>query len=213
MVDDISTDNSGDLIKKEISGDDRFTLITNTEKKYALLNIHDTLKDNDIKNEEIVVLLDGDDWFANKKVLSKLNSVYNENGCDMTYGSYAEYPSSVKGKFAKQIPDEIIDENCFRESPWMSSHLRTFKHSLWKKIDKSDFIYSKTGRFYKASWDLAFMFPMLEMTGHRASYIEDVMYIYNRQNPLNEDKVNHPVQLSEESEIRSKKKYERLVRT
>jgi len=33
------------------------------------------------------------------------------------------------------------------------------------------------------------------------------MHVYNRTNPANEDKVNHRLQLSIESEIRKKPKY------
>ena len=210
LVDDISTDNSVDIIQKEIKDNDKFTLIQNTDKKYALLNIHDTLEAADLNDEDIVVILDGDDWLAGPDVLSKLNDIYNSENCHMTYGSYVEYPSNVRGKFAKQIPDNIINENLFRESEWMSSHLRTFKFKLWKKINKDDFVYSKTEKFYKAAWDLAFVFPMLEMVGDKAKYVKDIMYVYNRQNPLNEDKINHPIQLSEEVEIRSKIKYDRM---
>ena len=92
----------------------------------------------------------------------------------------------------------------------MSSHLRTFKYKLWKKIEKKDFINPETGQFIKAAWDLAFVFPMLEMSGKRALYVSEIMYIYNRDNPLNEDKVDHAKQLGEESFVRSKSKYDLL---
>ena len=52
------------------------------------------------------------------------------------------------------------------------------------------------------------MFPLLELAGEKIHYISEILYIYNRQNPLNEDKVNHPVQLSEEAEVRSREVYE-----
>ena len=51
---------------------------------------------------------------------------------------------------------------------------------------------------------------MLEMCGKKALYVEDILYIYNRQNPLNEDKINHDIQLGEEGYIRSKTKYEKV---
>ncbi|HBY66987.1 MAG TPA: hypothetical protein DEG69_03990, partial [Flavobacteriaceae bacterium] len=210
LVDDISTDKTTKIIEKEIFQNDKFTLIKNNEKKYALLNIYDTLKNNNMGDDEIIVLLDGDDWFSNKRVLEELNQIYNKEECDMTYGSYIEYPSKIRGKFSRQIPLKVIDDNSFRESEWMSSHLRTFKHWLWKQIKYEDLL-NKEGKFYKAAWDLAFMLPMLEMSGHRAKYIKNTMYVYNRQNPLNEDKINHSIQLSEEEEIRTKKKYERLI--
>tara|TARA_R110002020_G_scaffold170259_3_gene359769 strand:+ start:46 stop:795 length:750 start_codon:yes stop_codon:yes gene_type:complete len=207
LIDDISTDKSASIIEKEIAGKERFTLIKNVEKKYALLNIYDTLKNNSIDNDDIIVILDGDDWLANKKVLSMLNSVYNEGGCYMTYGSYVEYPSRLKGKFSRQVPEKIIVSNSYRESPWLTSHLKTFKYCLWKKVQKKDFVFSKTKKFYKSAWDLALMYPMLEMSGYNAKYIDEPMYVYNRQNPLNEDKINQHNQSSEEMEIRLNEKY------
>ena len=210
IIDDISTDNSVEIIKQEIGNDDRFKLIVNTEKKYALKNIHDALIDCNPNDEDVIVTVDGDDWLANKDVLKTLNEVYSSNTCWMTYGSYAEYPSKTRGKFAKQIPQQVIDKNLFRKHEWCSSHLRTFKHHLWKSINKEDLINPETGKFIKAAWDLAFMFPMLEMCGNKSFFIDKVLYIYNRGNPLNEDKVNHSVQLNEERIVRNKEVYNRI---
>jgi len=210
IIDDISTDNSVEVIKKEINNDNRFRLIINQEKKYALKNIYDGVTSNNVNKEDIIVTLDGDDWFSNKEVLSLLDKTYNKQDCWMTYGSYAEYPSKTRGKFSKQIPQHIINSNSFRNFEWCSSHLRTFKYHLWEKVDKNDLINPETGTFIKAAWDLAFMFPMLEMAGNRATYIKDIMYIYNRDNPLNEDKVDHKKQLNEEQIIRNKKTYKRI---
>ena len=56
------------------------------------------------------------------------------------------------------------------------------------------------------------MFPMLEMAGHRSLFIEHILHIYNRNNPLNEDKVNHGKILRSEARIRRKEKYERLLK-
>lgn len=208
LIDDLSTDQTCEIIEKEISKNNNIRLIRNTDKKYALKNIYDTLEDIKPDDNDIIVILDGDDWLANVNVLGRLDEIYNKEDCWMTYGSYMEYPSNTVGKFSKQIPDHVIEQKSYRKSPWMSSHLRTFRYKLWKNIDKEDFIYSQTGNFVKAAWDLAFVFPMLEMAGHRAKYVKDILYIYNRQNPLNEDKVNHPVQLSEEAEVRSREVYE-----
>ena len=213
MIDDLSTDNSCEAFestKSELSISENIKLIKNVDKKYALKNIFDTLENIQPADEDIIVILDGDDWLAGPDVLKKINQIYNDTGCWMTYGSYMEYPAGTRGKFAKQIPEHIILKNSYRDNKWMSSHLRTFKYKLWKKINKEDFIYSKTGEFFKAASDLAAMFPMLEMSGLKARYVEDVLHIYNRQNPLNEDKVDHSFQLSEELEIRAKNKYNRL---
>ena len=60
------------------------------------------------------------------------------------------------------------------------------------------------------AWDLAFMFPMLEMAGHKSSYIKDIMYVYNVSNPLNDHKVDNALQINLEKEIRGKKPYARI---
>jgi hypothetical protein len=60
------------------------------------------------------------------------------------------------------------------------------------------------------AWDQAIMFPMLEMSGHRAKFISEVLYIYNAANPLNDYKVDRSSQRSLETVIRMQKRYDRL---
>lgn len=206
IIDDISTDNSVDIIKKEISGDDRFELIINEKKAYALKNIYDGIKHSNPAPQDIIITLDGDDWLANKTALQTISDIYDSKECLITYGSYIEYPSNIRGKFAKQIPSHVIQQKSFRRHEWCSSHLRTFKSLLWNKIEKKDLL-DRDGNFYKMGWDLAFMFPMLEMAGNRSQYIRDILYVYNVGNPLNDHKVNHNLQLEIEREIRSKEVY------
>ena len=103
LIDDLSTDNSCEIIEKMIKGDDRFVLVRNIEKKFALRNIYDTISLANLSDEDIIITLDGDDWLYSKNVLSYLNNFYNEHDCWMTYGSYAEFPSGNRGKFSKKI--------------------------------------------------------------------------------------------------------------
>ena len=205
LIDDISTDNSSNIIKDLIKGDNRFKLITNKEKRFALENIYLAIQQSGDNPEDIIVTLDGDDWFASKKVLETLDEKYNKHRCFITYGSYIEYPSKIKGKFCKPISNEVIKNNSFRDSQWFSSHLRTFKRHLWDSIKIEDL--KDNGKFYRMTWDMAFMFPMLEMAGPMSLHIPQILYCYNRQNPLNDDKVNHRLQLETERQIRSKKRY------
>lgn len=209
LVDDISTDKSAEIARQEISGDDRFILVVNKEKAYALKNIYDAIKLSNANDEDIIVTLDGDDWLANRNVLSTLNKVYNEKDCWITYGSYAEYPGGSRGKFAKQIPAHVTNNCSYRQSEWCSSHLRTFKRHLWSKIKKQDLLDSE-GNFYRMAWDLAFMFPMLEMAGKKSKYISDILYIYNLGNPLNDHKVDNGLQRRLERQIRAGDIYRKL---
>ena len=209
LIDDISTDSGSSIVEQEIGSDERFTLIKNTEKKYALKNLNDSIAEYSLDKNDIILTLDGDDWLARRDVLSIINKVYNSTGCYMTYGSYVEHPTNRRGKFSRQVPGHIIENKAYRHSEWMTSHLRTFRNFLWNNINKED-LKDTLGNFYKMTCDLAYMFPMLEMSGKDAVFVSDILYVYNISNPLNDHKVNHSYQLSLEAEIRSKEPYDKL---
>ena len=210
IINDISTDQTLDVINAEIAGDNRFDTITNTKKGYPLGSIFNGIQhQQDIQDEDVIITLDGDDWFANERVLSTLADIYEKTGCLMTYGSYQDYPSGERGRACRQIAQEVIDNNSFREAPWVTSHLRTFKYILWRNIKLTD-LRDEQGEIYKMAGDLAMMFPMLEMAAERSQFVEDILVIYNRSNPLNADKVNANLQLSNEQKVRTSPKYLRL---
>jgi len=209
LVNDISTDNTIAIAKEVIKDDKRFKILNKDKKTGAIGSIYEGIKFSNPSDEDVIVILDGDDWFYNEKVLSILNKKYIDSDCLMTYGSYVEYPSGKKGQFAKQVPKEVIDKNLYRESPWMTSHLRSCKYKIWKNVNPGD-LKNSNGEFYPMAGGLAMMFPLLEMSGDRALFISDPLIVYNRSNPMNEDKVNHALQMSIEHEIRSKVKYNKI---
>jgi glycosyltransferase involved in cell wall biosynthesis len=214
LVDDMSTDESRNIAAKVIGDDKRFRIIDNKVKKYVLKNLCDTIDLANPASEDIIVILDGDDWLVRKEVLSILNETYNREKCWLTYGSYMDYPSKTRGKFAKKVPQEIVDGNLFRSSPWMTSHLRSWKYGLWKHIDQErSFVESHPiddSSYFAFCWDLAYMFPLLELAGPKAHYISDILYFYNRQNPLCCDKIKHQTQLVMEQKIRNMERYSPL---
>lgn len=212
IVDDFSTDNTQNVIRKEIEKLDNFHLLIPEIKGYPLGSLNFALENASIEEEDIVVILDGDDWLYSENSLEIVKNTYEKEKCYLTYGSYVEYPSKKRGKFSKKIPPHIIENKLYRQSEWMTSHMRTFKYKLWKNIDKQD-LKDSDGMFYKKAGDLAPTFCMLELAGKKISFIEDILYVYNRNNPLNEDKVNHTEQLLAEKKIRSSKIYETLKET
>ena len=208
LVDDVSTDGSAEIIKKEISGDSRFKLVQNKKKKYALANIADTIEEFNCEDEDVIILLDGDDWFASKSTLSKLCDSYDDKL--MTYGSYVFYPGGVRGPEPSEYSDDVIRTNSFRQDQWRASHLRTFKYSLWKHIDHND-LKDENGKYFKMTYDQAIMLPLLEMAGDQATFIPEILHVYNKDNPLNIDKNKAQEQYALAQKIRSKKPYTKLV--
>jgi len=209
LVNDCSTDNTVEIINELVKKDDRFKLIHTKENGGALNSTFTGILTANPDDEDIIIVLDGDDWFAQKKSLDIVSDAYNETGCLVTYGSYITFPKKERGKFSRQIPDWVLEKKLFRQNPWMSSHLRTFKFKLWDAIKKKD-ILNQEGKIYAMAGDLPVIFPMLEMAEERSHFINDIVHVYNRANPLNEDKVNHALQLSIEKEVREKEVYPRF---
>jgi glycosyltransferase involved in cell wall biosynthesis len=209
IVDDMSTDNTTTIIKQLISEDPRFTLIENDEKKFALRNIYEAVAHTKPSPEDVIVTLDGDDWFATKKVLSKLDKIYTEEDCLLTYGSFIQYPSNIVGSESSKYPDEVVSQNTFRKDQWRASHLRTFKYSLWSRVKVED-LQDSEGNFYEMTYDQAMMLPMLEMCGNRSRYVKDILYVYNLDNPNAVNKTRAQKQYELMLEIRSKQPYEKI---
>jgi len=139
--DDLSTDNSCEVIENNIKNDPRFHLIKHTEKKFSMGNICACIEAANPTDEDIIVLVDGDDRLANENVLSCINQTYAETNCLMTYGSFGA--NGEKHKCCKPYPSLAATFNLFRFFKWRASHLKTFKYKLWKRIKKSDLTITK----------------------------------------------------------------------
>jgi len=208
LLDDLSTDSTVEECRIAILDDLRFKLIQNTEKKYALGNHIAGIDISNPNDEDVIVHVDGDDWLANKDVLEKVKNRYEKTNCLMTYGNHIDYPAGEPRNPLFRYPKNIVESNNFRNYRFLISHLRTFKYKLWKKIDQQDFL-DKNGNLYKRTCDLAMMFPLIELAGERFEFIDDILYVYNMANPLNDFKIDHKEQFSYELELRNKRKYER----
>lgn len=209
VADDCSTDDSYEVCKKAIDGDSRFTLVKNEKNLGPLGNAYEAafLKAKD--ENEIIVILDGDDFFYSPQTLTTLNQAYNDFDCWMTYGSYINLSDKSRGKFSKQLPDHIVDNSLYRNYQWSTSHLRSYRFELLKKVNRSHLL-DEDGQYFRAACDLALMYPLLEMSGHRAKFIDNILYIWNDLNELNEHKIKMPLQIRCEQKIRSMAKYTKL---
>lgn len=208
-TDDCSPDNTAQVVDQFISTHDvadRIVFNKNHERCGAMKNLYDMIHSCD--DEDIIVTLDGDDWFAHSAALSKINEVYSDSDVWFTWGSYMDHPGNTRG-CCKPIPRPVIDAHRYRIHPWCTSHLRTFKAKLFKKIKKEDF-YDPAGKWLDMAWDLSFYIPFVEMGGHHGRYVHDILYVYNNENPIQDYKTNIDRQGAMDKFIRKKKPYPRL---
>jgi glycosyltransferase involved in cell wall biosynthesis len=208
-TDDASPDGTGSLVEEYCATHDltrKITVVKNPERKGALENLYRMI--HSCNDDEVCVLLDGDDHLAGTNVLSTLNTVYESGDVWMTYGSYMDHPQNSRG-CCLPYTDAVINSNNFRTDRWRASHLRTMRADLFKKIRVED-LKDQNGNFFEAAWDLAIMLPLLEMSGHHHRYVHDILYIYNNENPIQDYKVKLNLQQTLERFIRSKVKYSRI---
>ncbi len=209
ICDDISNDGTYEIAKSLSKESDKVTVVKNKEKKFALKNIYDAIQATNPLKEDVIVVLDGDDWFSTAHVLCNLSKYYQQDQCWMTYGSFIEFPSGRIGIESSDYPDEVIENNLYRKDKWRASHLKTFKSFLWGKLKKEDLL-DDDGEFFEMTYDQAMMLPMLEMSGHNAKYIREVNYVYNTSNPNAVNKTRAKKQHDLMVKIRTKDKYQRL---
>jgi len=177
IIDDNSTDGTGEEIQTWISKNNPLCEIKfykNKKRSFALANLYRAI--HTCKNSEIIITLDGDDWLAHDKIFQRLNKEYDQ-GCWLTYGQFKQFPS---GKVGGNAP--LIKNNPIRNQKLVLSHLRTFYAGLFKQIKLVDLVYKD--KFFPCVYDFAIMFPMAEMAGNRTSFISDILYVYNKTNPL-----------------------------
>jgi len=185
IVDDCSTDDTVARAREIIGADERFHVVV---KKQRMGTVHshklgvETLP---CDGEDVIVHLDGDDWFSGDTSLEKVNQVYESTGCWLTYGSYTTSTgeTSVARKYTNSPRQAVIDG-------WPFSHLRTFKRHLWDLLTEDNFR-SKGGQPYTAAADVVIFVPILEKIGYdKVRFIEDPLVIYNLSHGNNEHKTN-----------------------
>ncbi len=206
-LEDASTDSTYEKVENLISRSplkDRVTLIHRKKNVGSLKNLYDAI--HSCRDDEIVVRVDGDDFLAHPFVLKKLNKVYANSNIWMTYGNYLDYPGYKQSpKFCEEFPSHVIRMGSFRKYKWVSSHLQTFYAGLFKKISMDHLM--KENVFLPMAGDLAFMMPLLEMARTHVKRIDEVLYLYNRINPISDHKKNLQLQSACEGHVRSLSPY------
>jgi alpha(1,3/1,4) fucosyltransferase len=208
-VDDASTDGTPDLVAEYFANSataGRVTFHRNSSRVGPVANIDRAVRSCD--PNAIIVLVDGDDFLAHPQVLTRLNEIYQDPDVWVTWGQFARFPEDSEG-FCAPIPSEIVSANAFRDYPFVSSHLRTFYAGLYQRIRPVD-LQDSAGRFFTTAGDVAQMWALHEMAGPHGKFVDEVLYHYNRENPLNDDKLDRVGQVRTEMEIRGKARYGRV---
>ena len=81
-------------------------------------------------------MVDGDDELLGRQVLKVFNAVFQEKGLWFVYSNFIM--GSGELGYSRPFPKEVIRENFYRTSAFVSSHLRAFYTKLFKNIEEKD---------------------------------------------------------------------------
>ncbi|MBX3718988.1 MAG: glycosyltransferase family 2 protein [Parachlamydiales bacterium] len=166
-VSDGSTDGSDALVEEHIRQNQqeyRTTHFKNPTQKGELACACQAIFS--CNDHEIIVELDGRDWFAHEEVLSTLNEIYADPNVWVVYPNDAEKSAKPIGHAIRGI-----------QVPNVAMHLRSFYAGLFQSIKKEDFLVD--GKFFPISDATPYFIPILEMAGGHSKSIPDHLYVRN----------------------------------
>lgn len=210
FCDDESNDGTSDLIPN----DPRFFKIYNQKRITALPNIHNGIMSSNLDDDDIICLLDGDDFLLRKDALTIIDKLYQDPECWLTYGQYAINHGQNQWSLGHC---REYDSNSFknlRTGGYWASHLRTFKYHLYKKIVEIDpgleCYKDGNGNFFTTCYDIAIMTPLMEMAGlERIRFNPDPIYYY-RIHPNNDHSLFGKQQKDDEKKLFNKKPFNKI---
>ncbi|MCK9369104.1 glycosyltransferase [Candidatus Dojkabacteria bacterium] len=195
LIDDASTDDSYNKVSDIISNlpielRSKIINVHNQTNKGALFNQCKTIK-NKCSEDDIVMLLDGDDWlYPRNDIFTMYNNIFHE-GYDFSYGSCWSIVDNIPliaQPYSKAIKEgkNFKDQRFNWDIPY--THLRLFKKSLFDNVD-IDVFQDKDGNWLKAGGDVPFFYTIIGQA-KKIKVIQDIVCMYNDANPINDYKVN-----------------------
>jgi glycosyltransferase involved in cell wall biosynthesis len=179
LIDDISEDDTIFMANHCSGNDERITVISNKEKKWALKNVVDNARN--VNLNDIIAVLDGDDALCNEKTVDLILNEYQDDDVGTVWTGHKWDINNIN--ISKELPDNP-PVNPY-EYPWVTSHLKTFRASLIHDIHDDNFK-DMYGNWFKRGYDQALYLPLLYLSKKR-KYIDEVCYLYR----INSNSMKH----------------------
>ena len=201
IIADASTDNNAILIKgfcNERGSNWDYTI--NKFNERCPFNIWLGIEKSKPENDDIIFLLDGDDFLPNENIFNIIVNEYKNINCWLTYGSYDSHPINNGQTQAQPYPENVIRDRSFRHSQHRFNHPITFKYFLWKAMPVSE-LKDENGSWFRAAYDQAIMIPLLELAGENHKCLSDILYTYNSVNPKSLGFEKDPIEVKKHHDV------------
>lgn len=202
-------DKSFDYTHTKIPKNEHFVYHRNEERLHTITNIHQTIQRINPQPNDVICILDGDDYLCRNDAMNIINSLYQDETL-LTYGQYL-FPWGKTGH-CKAYENEL-DFLKNLKSGFLASHLKTFKYKLYEKflsLDPNlDYFKSENGEFFSMTGDVALMTPLMEIAGYdRIKFNETPIYQY-RLHENSDQNISRELQLKFEKEIYRKPPFQK----
>lgn len=161
-----------------------------------------------LPDDEVIVWLDGDDWFAIDTALDVVARTY-ASPCEpwLTYGSFL-FSDGRLGLCSQYEPHENV-----RTAPWRASHLKTFRAGLVKQLNPKDML-KPDGSWCDLAIDKVIMYPLIEMAGDKHICSSHILCVYNTKHSwwAQQSDKDRQVEIDEVMRLQLKKPYPRLTK-
>lgn len=200
ILNDMSNDDTFDIANRIAISDERerVTVINHDHKKFALKGIYDYLNNYSDISEQIIAILDGDDALCNENTVDLILKEYNNNS--QLDALWTAHSWDINGmNISRDLPGNL---NPY-QYPWVSSHLKTFKVSTFKKIKKENF-QDLDGKWFERGYDQALYLPILFLSRQR-KFLNEICYLYRiNSNSLQVRSLKEKIQMDTIRLVRSR---------
>lgn len=174
-IDDSSKDYTCDKVEsifKSKEKENKLTLIRNEKEAGPSANLY--LASQLCKDNEIMVILNCDEMFTDRNVLTQINSCYANPEVWATYGTCVE-ASKLAKRYGKKFPyEEWFHKKTRDRSRIEFEAFRSFYAGLCKKVRMQDLFYK--GRHLLSTDDKPCLFAISEMAAKHIAFLRDVLF-------------------------------------
>jgi len=173
ILNDMSSDDTLKIANNIVTSDEkqRVQLVNHDHKKFALKGIYDYLQQYDKYTDKIIAILDGDDCLCNENTVDLILKQYESN--PELDALWTAHTWDINGmNISRELPGNV---NPY-QYPWVSSHLKTFKLGIFKKIPRENFL-DLEGNWFERGYDQAIYLPILYLAKDR-KFLNEICYLY-----------------------------------
>ncbi|MBC8411650.1 MAG: glycosyltransferase [Rhodobacteraceae bacterium] len=192
FIDDSSPDDTREWLSKHYtrmqnnaSNKYDLNIVVSQVRKWKLLNLYEYVIKCD--PEDVICVLDGDDWLADKTTLEKVWKEYQDPHVDYVYTNW-KYSHNGEIGISKQIPENFKNWDPY-SGQWVTSAMSTFRVKQFLKIPITNF-FRWDHKWFTMGNDQAYVLPIIhqimrqENGYNKIKFIDEPLYVYQfTENP------------------------------